>query len=179
MFGWEALRKWLCFLPPRLWLSRVLAKYLAVLAAQGWAVVYPGQCSPGWLTQEGFSLLWQRRRSTSVLHLFELSSGRYQMARLPPALICVKTEWESSQAFLTWELFVYAGASLPDFSAWEARQGEVCAAQQQFELSGSKVFGRTLVSFWAMFIMPADVLRGPSALQCWVMSTLTMKIEGA
>lgn len=30
---------------------------------------------------------------------------RYQMARLPPALICVKTEGERSQASLTWEFW--------------------------------------------------------------------------
>lgn len=57
---------------------------------------------------------------------------------------------------------VHAGVSLADCSAWGAAQGEVCAAQQQIELSGSKVPGRALVSLWA------NVLRVPNALQCWV-----------
>lgn len=55
------------------------------------------------------------------------------MAKLPPALVCKDSVRD--QPGLLHLGVVHAGVGLPDFSAWEARQGEVGAAQQQMEKS--------------------------------------------
>lgn len=84
---------------------------------------------------------WHRRASHSCgkgggqllcCSLLCLAQVRYQMARLHPALCKDRAREQPGLLDLG---VVYAGVSLPDFSAWEARQGEVCAALQPFELS--------------------------------------------
>lgn len=165
---WMGSSEWVAVLSPsQTLLSRMLAQYLVVLsgpAARGWAGACPAKSSPGWLTQHLWSSHSCGKGGGQLLcySLLCLAQLRYQVARLPPALICVQTPWE--QPGLLALGFVCAGVSPPDFCAREADK-------EKFVLHSSRlnewVLG-TLVSLWAMIIVPADVLRGPSVVQCWV-----------
>lgn len=73
-----------------------------------------------------------------MLELVVLSSAEVSNSQTSSCLNLCKDRVGEQPGLLALAV-VRAGVSLPGFSAWAARQGEVCAAQQQIELGGSKV----------------------------------------